>query len=157
MHALVRFTVSLALPLAVGTASGLATAASVTDWYPSLAKPPFNPPAWVFGPVWTALYAMMGVALYLVWRQGWQRPDVRAAMLLFAVQLVLNGLWSVLFFGLRSPALAFAEILALWAAIAATAAAFRSVAPAAALLMLPYLAWVTFAAVLNGSIWWLNR
>jgi tryptophan-rich sensory protein len=100
---------------------------------------------------------MMGVALYLVWREGWQRPDVRVAMLLFAAQLVLNGLWSVLFFGLRSPALAFAEILVLWAAIGATATAFRSIAPAAALLMLPYLAWVSFAAVLNGSIWWLNR
>ena len=157
MPAIVRFAVSLALPLAVGAASGLATAASVTDWYPSLAKPPFNPPAWVFGPVWTALYATMGVALYLVWREGWPRPDVRTAMILFAVQLVLNGLWSVLFFGLRSPALAFAEILVLWAAIAVTAAAFRTVVPVAGALMVPYLAWVTFAAILNGSIWWLNR
>lgn len=157
MPAIVRFAVSLALPLAVGAASGLATAASVTDWYPSLAKPPFNPPAWVFGPAWTALYLTMGVALYLVWREGWQRPEVRNALLLFAAQLALNGLWSLLFFGLRSPALAFAEILVLWASIAATAAAFRGIAPTAALLMLPYLAWVTFAAVLNGSIWWLNR
>jgi benzodiazapine receptor len=154
---MLRLLISMVGPLLVGGLSGLATARSVTTWYPTLAKPPFNPPAWVFGPAWTLLYLMMGVALYLVWREGWQRPDVRAAMLLFAAQLVLNGLWSVLFFGLRSPALAFAEILVLWAAIGATAAAFRSIAPAAALLMLPYLAWVSFAAVLNGSIWWLNR
>ena len=157
MPAIIRLVISLALPLAVGALSGLATARSVTDWYPTLAKPPFNPPPSAFGPVWTALYVMMGVALYLVWRVGWQRPGVRTAVVLFAVQLALNGLWSLLFFGLHSPALAFAEILMLWAAIAATAWAFRRVAPAAGMLMVPYLAWVTFAAVLNGSIWWLNR
>lgn len=157
MPAIARLVLSLAAPLAVGALSGLATAASVTVWYPTLAKPPFNPPAWVFGPVWTALYLTMGVALYLVWRVGWSRPAVRTAVLLFGVQLVLNGLWSVLFFGLRSPALALAEILVLWAAIIATAWAFRRVVPAAGMLMVPYLAWVTFAAVLNGSIWWLNR
>ncbi|KPK01963.1 MAG: hypothetical protein AMS20_12690 [Gemmatimonas sp. SG8_28] len=157
MSAIVRLVVSLALPLAVGALSGLATARSVTDWYPALAKPPFNPPSWVFGPVWTALYLMMGAALYLVWREGAQRPEVRTAILLFAVQLALNGLWSVLFFGVRSPALAFAEILLLWTAIGATTLAFWAIRTTAGALLLPYLAWVTFAAVLNGSIWWLNR
>lgn len=157
MPAFARLVISLAAPLAVGALSGLATAGSVTVWYPTLAKPPFNPPAWVFGPVWTALYLTMGVALYLVWRAGWSRPEVHTAVLLFGVQLVLNGLWSVMFFGLRSPALALAEILLLWAAIVATARAFRRVVPAAGMLMVPYVAWVTFAAVLNGSIWWLNR
>jgi len=156
MSAIVRLVVSLALPLAVGALSGLATARSVTDWYPALAKPPFNPPSWVFGPVWTALYLMMGAALYLVWREGAQRPEVRTAILLFAVQLALNGLWSVLFFGVRSPALAFAEILLLWSAIGVTVWLFWRLVPAAGVLLLPYWLWVSFAALLNGSIWRLN-
>lgn len=157
MHTVVRLALSLALPLAVGGLSGLATARSVADWYPALRKPAFNPPSWVFGPVWTVLYAIMGVALYLVWRQGWERPEVRWAMALFGIQLVLNGVWSLVFFGMRAPGLAFLEIVVLWAAIAATVVAFWRTAPPAGVLMVPYLAWVSFAAVLNGSIWLLNR
>jgi benzodiazapine receptor len=154
---MLRLFISLVAPLAIGGLSGLATARSVTVWYPTLNKPPFNPPSWLFGPVWTALYVTMGVALCLVWREGWERPEVRTAMVLFAVQLALNALWSLLFFGMRSPALAFAEILALWVAIVATTIAFWGIRTTAGALLLPYLAWVTFAAVLNGSIWWLNR
>jgi tryptophan-rich sensory protein len=154
---LLPFVVSLALPLGVGALSGIATSSSVRDWYPGLTKPPFNPPAWVFGPVWTALYLLMGVALYLVWREGWQRPEVRAAMGLFLAQLALNGLWSVLFFGLQAPGLALIDIAVLWALIALTVVASWRVVPLAGGLLLPYLAWVSFAAVLNASIWWLNR
>ncbi len=157
MTRLLQLLVSLALPLGVGALSGIATSSAVRDWYPGLAKPPFNPPAWVFGPVWTALYLLMGVALYLVWREGWQRPEVRHAITLFIAQLALNGLWSVLFFGLRAPGLALVDIAVLWALIAMTVVASWRVAPLAGGLLLPYLAWVSFAAVLNASIWWLNR
>lgn len=152
-----KLAIAVATPLAVGGLSGFLTARSVATWYPTLAKPSFNPPAWVFGPTWTVLYIMMGVAAFLVWRQGISSIDVRLALTLFAVQLALNGLWSILFFGLRSPGWAFAEIILLWLSIVATVWIFRRVVPAAALLMLPYLVWVTFAAVLNGSIWMLNR
>jgi len=151
-----RFLISVALPLLVGGLSGFATARGVQEWYPSLTKPPFNPPSWVFGPVWTLLYVMMGVAAYLVWQKGWESETVRVALALFLVQLILNGLWSVLFFGMQSPALAFAEILLLWVAIAGTIVWFWRVSPTAGILLLPYIAWVSFAAVLNGSLWYLN-
>ena len=153
----IRLIVAVAVPLAVGGLSGFATARGVDSWYPTLAKPSFNPPAWVFGPTWTVLYILMGVALFLVWRQGLGTLGVRLALTVFAVQLVLNALWSILFFGMQSPAWAFAEILLLWLAIVATLWAFRRVTPAAGWLFVPYLAWVSFAAVLNGSIWILNR
>ncbi|MGB5513607.1 MAG: TspO/MBR family protein [Thermoanaerobaculia bacterium] len=157
MNSTFKLGIAVAVPLAVGGLSGFVTARSVATWYPTLIKPFFNPPAWVFGPTWTLLYIMMGVAAFLVWRQGFSTKDVRLALTLFAAQLALNGLWSILFFGLQSPGVAFAEIMLLWLSIVATVWIFRRVVPAAALLMLPYLAWVSFAAVLNGSIWMLNR
>jgi tryptophan-rich sensory protein len=157
MHTISRLVISVAVPLAVGFLSGFATSSSVAAWYPTLVKPSFNPPAWIFGPVWTVLYVMMGVAAFLVWRHGLERDGVRAALVAFAVQLALNGLWSILFFGLRSPGWALVEIAVLWLAIAATVWLFRKVDLAAALLMLPYWAWVSFAAALNAAIWWLNR
>jgi tryptophan-rich sensory protein len=152
----IRLIVSLAVPQLVGITAALATAAGVREWYPGLVKPGFTPPGWIFGPAWTLLYLLMGVALWLVWRSADRRDDTRPALVAFAVQLALNGLWSLLFFGLRSPGLAFAEILLLWAAIAVTIVLFRRVSRLAAALLLPYWLWVTFAAVLNGSIWWLN-
>jgi benzodiazapine receptor len=152
-----KLLVSIAVPLSVGGLSGFATARGVQDWYPTLAKPPFNPPSWVFGPVWTLLYLMMGVAAFLVWQRGWNNEAVRIALALFLVQLVLNGLWSVLFFGMQSPGLAFAEIIVLWLSIGTTVILFWRVSPVAGKLLLPYAAWVSFAAVLNGSIWILNR
>jgi translocator protein len=130
------------------------TSTSVGDWYPSLRKPTWNPPDWVFGPVWSALYAAMAVAAWLVWRGG--RPDRWPALVLFGVQLGLNVAWSALFFGWRSPAMALGDIALLWLAILATAAAFARVAPAAGALLVPYLAWVGFAAALNWEIWRLN-
>ena len=157
MGSLFKAVVAIALPLLVGGLSGLATARGVQEWYPTLSKPPFNPPSWVFGPVWTLLYLMMGVAAFLVWQKGWELGAVKAALILFAVQLVLNGLWSILFFGMRSPGLAFVEILVLWVAIGGTVVLFWRVSPVAGMLLLPYEAWVSFAAVLNGSIWFLNR
>ncbi|MCJ7630404.1 MAG: tryptophan-rich sensory protein [Longimicrobiales bacterium] len=153
----IRLAISVVTPLAVGGLSGFATARGVQEWYPTLVKPSFNPPSWVFGPVWTLLYLMMGIAAFLVWQKGWETGAVKTALALFAIQLILNGLWSVLFFGLRMPGLAFAEILLLWVSIGGTMVLFWRLAPVAGMLLLPYEAWVTFAAVLNGAIWALNR
>lgn len=143
----------LACFLAAGLGS-LFTAASVGSWYAGLAKPSWNPPAWVFGPVWTVLYVMMAVAGWLVWR----RPGAasRLALRWFGVQLVLNVGWSAVFFGLRMPGLAFVEILALWLAIVATLTSSWGVSRLAGILLVPYLLWVSFAVALNFAIWRLN-
>ena len=125
------------------------------EWFAALKKPSWNPPGWVFGPVWTALYAMMAAAAWLVWqRGGWK--EQRKPLLIFLAQLALNAVWTALFFGLHRPGVAFAEIVLLWLAIVATLVAFRPVNRTAAWLLVPYLAWVSFAAVLNGTLWSLN-
>lgn len=143
------------LCLSAAAAGGVLTAVSVGDWYRSLAKPPWTPPDWLFGPVWTALYLCMAISAWLVWRKaGWRRA--RAALGLFAVQLALNAAWSGIFFGMRRPGLAFVEILALWMSIAVTGVAFWSRSTWAALLLTPYLAWTSFAALLNFAIWKMN-
>ena len=145
----------LVICFATAGIGGAATATSVDTWYQSLAKPDWSPPDWIFGPVWTALYFMMALAAWLVWRQaGW--PAAKRPLGWFGVQLALNAGWSVIFFGLQRPGAAFAEILLLWLAIAATTAAFWNRSPAAAGLMFPYLLWTTFAAVLNAAIWRMN-
>jgi len=132
-----------------GIAGSFFTAASVGTWYAALPKPAFTPPNAVFGPVWTALYLLMGIAAFLVWDKGWARREVKVAAAFFLAQLGLNFLWSVLFFGFRSPWLAFVEIVGLWLAIAITTLTFYRVSKPAALLFVPYWAWVTFAAALN--------
>lgn len=145
----------LLICFAAAGVGGALTAQSVRDWYPTLAKPAWTPPDWLFGPVWTALYAMMAVAAWLVWRRdGWRGS--RAALVLFGVQLLLNVGWSAVFFGLRQPGLAFAEIVVLWLAIAATALAFGRRSKIAGWMLAPYLAWTSFAATLNLAIWRLN-
>jgi benzodiazapine receptor len=125
------------------------------EWYAQLAKPAWNPPSWIFGPVWTALYAMMAVAAWLVWREDGFRARARP-LGLFLLQLTLNAAWSPLFFGLKSPALAFVVIVLLWRAILATLQAFWRANRISGALLLPYLGWVTFAAVLNFTLWRLN-
>jgi tryptophan-rich sensory protein len=110
MNTLTRFAIALVAPLLVGGLSGFSTARGVRDWYPALVKPSFNPPSWVFGPVWTLLYVMMGIAAFLVWQKGWESGAVKTALAFFAIQLILNGLWSIFFFGLRSPGLALVDI-----------------------------------------------
>lgn len=125
------------------------------EWYAGLNKPAWNPPGWLFGPVWSALYTMMAVAAWLVWRRGGFAAQ-RRPLGWFLAQLVLNAVWTPLFFGLHRPGVAFAEILLLWLAIAWTIAAFWRVHRTAAWLLAPYLAWVSFAAVLNGTLWRLN-
>lgn len=144
---------SVLLCFGTATLGNLATARSVLEWYPTLAKPPWTPPNWVFGPVWTLLYGMMAIAGWLAWRDGRSRI---AAPLLFLLQLALNGGWSWLFFGLRRPDLALACVVSLWLAIAGTIAAFWRISRLAVILFLPYLAWVTFAAVLNLAVVRLN-
>jgi translocator protein len=125
------------------------------EWYLALNKPAWQPPTWLFGPVWSTLYLMIGVAGWLVWKQGGFAYR-RGPLTLFFVQLALNAAWSPLFFGLKQPGVAFAEIIVLWLAIAATIAAFWRVHRIAAALLVPYLAWVSFAAFLNWTLWQLN-
>lgn len=145
----------LAACFAVEILASTATMTSVREWYPGLRKPSWTPPPWVFGPVWTALYAAMGVAAWLVWRSPGEGRNL--ALVLFWIQLGLNGLWSFLFFGMRSPGAGFAEICLLWTAVVLTTALFFPLSAWAGTLMVPYAAWVTFAAALNFRVWQLNR
>ena len=132
-----------------------ATATSVGGWYQTLAKPSWNPPDWLFGPVWSVLYFLMAVAAWLVWRRGgWSASQ--SALTWFGIQLALNVLWSFVFFGMQQPGFALVEIIALWLAIVATMVAFRGKSVAATILMVPYFAWSTFAAVLNFELWRMN-
>lgn len=140
---------------AVAAIGGWFTSQGMPDWYMSLEKPSFQPPSWLFGPVWTVLYILMAVAAWLVWREaGWS--GAYAALAAFGVQLVLNLAWSGVFFALRAPGWALAEIAALWLAIAITTVLFFRHSSLAGALMVPYLLWVTFAAALNAAIVRLN-
>jgi tryptophan-rich sensory protein len=128
---------------------------AIGGWYDGLDKPAFNPPGWVFGPVWTTLYLLIGVAAWRIWRRA-EAADRECALSWWGIQLVLNAAWTPLFFGARAPWVALVEIVVLWVAIVVTTAQFRRIDTVAALLMVPYLAWVSFATVLNASIAWLN-
>jgi benzodiazapine receptor len=149
--------VSLGLTFVAAAIGGAITARPVQTWYRSIRKPPWNPPDRLFGPVWTLLYVLMAIALWQVWRMGWDQPGVRPALTLFFIQLGLNVLWSAVFFGWKKLWWAFAEICVLWVFIAATALAFFGLQPVAGWLLVPYIAWVTFAAILNFSVSRLNR
>ena len=141
----------------VGIAATPFTTAGIYTWYNRIIKPSFQPPNWVFGPVWTILYALMGIAAYLVWEKGWEKREVKAALGIFGIQLVLNFLWSIIFFGNKAFGWAFVEIIVLWIFIALTIWKFYQISKTAAYLLIPYILWVSFASVLNGAIWWLNR
>lgn len=152
-----RLAAAILISLSAGAVGSFFTAPAISaGWYVLLAKPALNPPAWVFGPVWTMLFVLMGVAAFLVWNRGLGRRDVRVALALFLIQLVLNVLWSVLFFGMQIPGAALAEIFALWLAIFATVVMFGKISKAAAWLLVPYILWISFAIYLNYSIWMLN-
>lgn len=141
--------------LGAGAIGAWFTTPALEVWYAQLRKPAWNPPNWLFAPVWSALYLLMAVAAWLVWRKaGFRAPG--GALGLFLGQLILNVVWSALFFGLRGPAAALVGIAALWVAIAATIVTFSRTSIAAAWIMAPYLAWVTFAGALNFAIWRLN-
>jgi tryptophan-rich sensory protein len=155
MRSTLIFLLFLAASFATAAIGGIATGPGVRDWYPSLNKPPWNPPAWIFGPVWTFLYLCIAVAGFLVWRKA-GFSGAKGTLLLFTLQLILNAGWSWVFFGMRQPGWAFAEIIVLWIVILATTIALFRVSQPAGGLFIPYLAWVTFASVLNGTIWQLN-
>lgn len=150
---LVGFLVASFTAAAIG---GYATAESVKTWYPLLNKPSWNPPSWLFGPVWTLLYITISVAAWRIWKLR-DQPQAKFALRLFFVQLVLNALWSILFFGLHRPDWALIEIVILWSSLVFIQRAFWRLDRLAGWLWLPYLSWVSFASVLNATIWWLNR
>jgi translocator protein len=153
---LVSVVICVAIPLLVGAISGLATATSIKTWYLSLDKPSFNPPNFVFGPVWTTLYILMGVSLYMIWRA--QKGNARTnAIRIFGIQLVLNFAWSFIFFYFHQIFFALLEIIMIWIGVLLMIIIFRRVDKTAAYLQIPYLLWVSFASVLNASIWILNQ
>ena len=158
MNKYLKIIYCVAICLAVGYLSSNVTQSSITTWYPEIKKPSFNPPNWVFAPVWTMLFIMMGISAGMVWNKLESNKElVKKGLLFFTVQLLLNALWSYLFFGLQNPMLAGLEIILLWLMIFETYIQFAKINKISGYLLLPYLAWVSFAAVLNGSIWWLNR
>lgn len=147
-----KLLISISLPFLASAIGGFFTVSSVSSWYVTLVKPPFNPPSWIFGPVWSILYLLMGIALYLVWIK---KDDVKV-FLIFGIQLILNVLWSILFFGAQAPLFAFIEIVFLWIAILVTIIYFYRINKFSAYLLIPYILWVSFAAVLNFAIFYLN-
>ncbi len=151
-----KILISIILCLGIGFLGGFATASSVNEWYVMLNKPIFNPPNYLFGPVWTILYILMGVSVGMIWHNG-NSSAHRIAIGIFIIQLMLNFLWSFLFFYFQQPFIAFIEIVVLWVMIILTIKHFYSIKKMAAYLLLPYLAWVSFASVLNFSLYWLNR
>lgn len=151
-----KLITAIAVSEMAGIIGSLFTTPSIAGWYVSIAKPVFTPPNWIFGPVWTTLFILMGIAAFLVWRRGLDRRNVRIALTFFLLQLVLNTAWSVIFFGLHSPGGAFAEIILLWLMIFATIIFFAKISRTATVLLLPYILWVSFAGYLNYSIWVLN-
>lgn len=147
--------VSVAIAQSAGLIGTVFTVSAIPTWYRTLDKPVFAPPNWVFAPVWTILYTLMGIASFLIWEKR-DRRDVRDTLLLYAAHLALNALWSVLFFGLENPGLAFIEIVLMWVTLGVTMIRFHRIKPLAAYLLVPYLLWVSFAAILNFGIWLLN-
>lgn len=151
-----KLFISLALSLGIGFIASLATQSSINTWYLTLNKPSFNPPNWVFAPVWTLLYVMMSVAAAIIWQKGLSQNSVKIALGLFLAQLFFNGLWSVAFFGLQSPLLGLLDISLLFIILIFTIIYFFRLSRLAGLMLLPYLLWLSFAAILNYTIWIIN-
>jgi translocator protein len=147
--------VSVLVSLSAGFIGSFFTANSVRTWYVTLEKPLLNPPSWVFGPVWTVLYVLMGIASYIIWQQR-DVPHAKTALVLFGVQLFFNALWSILFFGFQSPGIALIEIVFLLSLIIVTMILFWRISVVAGILLVPYVLWVSFATYLNYAIWRLN-
>ena len=156
MQKIIKIVLVVLICVSLGYLSGMVTRDSINTWYPTLIKPIFNPPNWIFAPVWTLLYIMMGIAAGLVWTSSSDEKTIQKALGLFAIQFGLNALWSYLFFGLQNPLLALIEIIVLLLLIFDTYSEFKKIDKIAGMLLLPYLAWVSFATILNASIWWLN-
>ena len=156
MKNFLRLLLSISVCLLIGFLGSLVTTPSVSTWFSTLTKPSFSPPNWLFAPVWTMLFILMGISLYLVWNKGLKKKAVKEALVIFGIQLVFNFLWSFIFFGLHQPLLAFLEIIILWLLILQTFLKFRKISSLAGYFLLPYLIWVTFAAFLNFTIARLN-
>jgi tryptophan-rich sensory protein len=154
MNKYLKLFISLLLPQIAGGLGAFFTLSSVQSWYLTLNKPSWNPPSWLFGPVWTTLYVLMGIACFLIWKS--EHPRKKQVLTLYFLQLFLNFLWSPAFFGVQNPMLGMLVIVPLWAAILACILLFRKINGWAAVLMIPYLLWVSFATVLNATIWYLN-
>lgn len=148
-----KLFISILIPLLVGGIATFFTTSGVNGWYAMANKPSFNPPNWLFAPVWTALYIMMGIALFLVWKSEGDKAIKQTAFILFAVQLLLNFLWSFIFFYAKQPGWAFVDIIAMWIAILLTIIWFTKISITASWLLVPYIFWVTFASLLNFYIW----
>jgi tryptophan-rich sensory protein len=156
MQNISKVTISVMIPLIIGGISGAFTNEAIPTWYADLAKPWFNPPNTIFAPVWTLLYILMGMSFFKIWKSDAYSDIVNKAMLYYFLQLAANFFWSFLFFYLEQPGWAFAEIILMWALIFYTIILFGKISPAAAWLLVPYISWVSFAAILNYSIWKLN-
>jgi tryptophan-rich sensory protein len=157
MNKPLRFVLSIAICLFAGAIGTFFTLPSIPTWYATLNKPVFNPPSYLFGPVWTILYILMGISLAIVWQKGLKTKKIRDAMFLFGVQLILNAFWSPIFFGAKNIFLALIIIIFMWVFILKTILAFRKINKIASYLLYPYIAWVSFATILNFSVWILNR
>jgi len=153
---IIKLIVSIFLPLGLGTIAGIFTAQSVPEWYATLNRPSFNPPNWIFGPVWTTLYILMGISLFLIWKQDMSK-ERNLAILVFMLQLLFNFGWSFIFFYFNMIGFALIEIILLWISIVIMLVLFYKIKPIASYINIPYLLWVTFATVLNGSYYFLNR
>lgn len=151
-----KLILSVVATVGIGSLGGLFTVSEIQHWYAGLTKPSWNPPNWIFGPVWTTLYLLMGIAVYRVWRNTTNGPLVKSALALFIVQFVLNFFWSIIFFRYHQLQGAFIELLVMWVAIFLTIIAFSKVDKLAAWLLVPYISWVSFAGMLNYTIWRLN-
>jgi len=152
----IKLIISVSVCLLVGVMGSFFTMPSIQTWYATLNKPFFSPPDWLFGPVWTILYFLMGLSLYIVWDKGLESKQSQKAVFMFGVQLFLNLLWSIIFFGLKSPLFAFIEIVFLWMAILLTINYFYKISKVSSYLLIPYVLWVSFAAILNFSVFYLN-
>ena len=153
---IIKLLVSIAVCQCAGLIGSVFTMSAIPTWYATLQKPSFTPPNWLFAPAWGTLYLLMGISAFLIWRRGLADKQVKIALMVFAIQLILNALWSVAFFGLESPLSGVIVIVILLLAILLTILRFYKISSVAAILLLPYLLWVSFASVLNISIWVLN-
>jgi len=154
---IIKLAICIGVCLAAGFIGSIFTNTSIPTWYATLEKPSFTPPNWLFAPVWTILFILMGISAFLVWRVGLSEPNVKMALIIFIIQLILNTLWSVAFFGLRSPIAGLVVIVVLWIAILLTILSSAKVSITAGILLIPYILWVSFAGILNVSIYVLNR
>lgn len=157
MKNFLKLTLSILVCFLAGGIGTIFTSSAIPTWFSTLDKPFFNPPNYLFAPVWTILYILMGISVYLIWNKGFKTKKVRDAVYIFGIQLILNTIWSPVFFGAHNLFLAFVIIVVLWIYIVKTIKAFAKIDKFSAYLLYPYLIWVTFASILNFSIWFLNR